>query len=280
MEVFRYLDRLTKPKPGLYPLYVIPSSGAFKGNDFSIGALGDSFYEYMIKLWLFTNKQANGYRRMYEESAEGMISELVKTSKSGFRYMSQISGGRTQTKMEHLVYSLFLLFLAILFPLLSIQTCFSGGMFALGAITNSVTNTQAHMELAGDLTKTCHESYDRTATKIGPEAFEFGTTEFTSQSGSSYYILRPGLYLLCLAISIVTNLFSNSQRLLKVTLFYGEQPRILNTDNGLGKHSKLSRNTADWKMVTVVLRMFTKYLLFTTIPNNHSSLLKHLNICI
>ena len=67
-------------------------------------------------------------------------------------------------------------------------------MFAIGAAYNGVRNVDSHMELAADLTETCHESYDRTATKIGPEAFEFQNSEFGSSSSSSYYILRPGWF--------------------------------------------------------------------------------------
>ena len=106
MEVFTHLDSLPKDMEGLYPLYVNVNSGQFtKKGDISIGALGDSFYEYMVKLWLLTDKQANGYKRMYEESARGMMEHLVLTSKSGYRYMSQMGNGRIQNKMEHLVGS-------------------------------------------------------------------------------------------------------------------------------------------------------------------------------
>jgi len=173
MNVFKHLDSLPKAVEGLYPLYINQGSGTFKGNDYSIGALGDSFYEYMVKLWLFTDKQSDGYRRMYQESARGMMSTLVQTSASGFRYMAQTSRGTIQHKMEHL-------------------TCFSGGMFALGAHEDIDAHKSEHFQLAADLTQTCHEAYDRSPTKIGPETFEFrGNNEFIIPSNSAYYILRP-----------------------------------------------------------------------------------------
>lgn len=55
LQVFKHLDSLRKTD-GLYPLYVNPRTGDFQGQDVSLGALGDSFYEYMLKLWLLTNK--------------------------------------------------------------------------------------------------------------------------------------------------------------------------------------------------------------------------------
>ena len=103
MNVFKHLDSLDK-NDGLYPLYLNRKTGQFSSDEISFGALGDSFYEYMLKLWIFTNKEADGYRRMYEESSTGAINKLVLNSISGYRYLGQIArGGRTSTKMEHLV---------------------------------------------------------------------------------------------------------------------------------------------------------------------------------
>ena len=65
-------------------------------------------------------------------------------------------------------------------------------MFALGAQNTATENTEEHMSVAADLTESCHESYKRTATGIGPETFEFSSTnEFIVPARSRYYILRP-----------------------------------------------------------------------------------------
>ena len=49
-------------------------------------------------------------------------------------------------------------------------------------------------KLAADVTNSCHESYDRSATKLGPESFRFdlgGDREATqSRTNDAYYILR------------------------------------------------------------------------------------------
>lgn len=49
------------------------------------------------------------------------------------------------------------------------------------------------MEVAKEITKTCHESYIRTTTKLGPEAFRFteGVEARSLKSSEKYYILRP-----------------------------------------------------------------------------------------
>ena len=69
-------------------------------------------------------------------------------------------------------------------------TCFAGGMFALGGKELQV---KQQMELGAALTETCHESYIRTPTKLGPESFVF-TDELEAKAettGANYYILRP-----------------------------------------------------------------------------------------
>lgn len=48
-----------------------------------------------------------------------------------------------------------------------------GGMFALGATTQQDKNSKRYMEIGKEITNTCHESYVRTATGLGPDAFRF-----------------------------------------------------------------------------------------------------------
>lgn len=70
---------------------------------------------------------------------------------------------------------------------------FAGGMFALGAKTLENELSDKYMNIAAGLTNTCHESYDRSATKLGPEAFHFieGNEARSLKNGEKYYILRP-----------------------------------------------------------------------------------------
>ncbi len=52
----RALDELLKldTESGLYPTFIhnTKNSLSFANNDISIGAMGDSFYEYLLKIWL------------------------------------------------------------------------------------------------------------------------------------------------------------------------------------------------------------------------------------
>ena len=48
---------------GLAPFYVDPSNGALGGGIVTLGARGDSYYEYMLKQWLLSGKQQQSFLR-------------------------------------------------------------------------------------------------------------------------------------------------------------------------------------------------------------------------
>lgn len=162
--------------PVLYPLVGIPSSMT---QDYTLGGLGDSYYEYELKQWLFTNRTDKILLGMYEDSADGIRRLMVGTNPGPegqpLVYVGKYRNGFLEARMEHLA-------------------CFSGGMFALGAWSrSSIKDTQAELKLGADLTFTCRESYRQSATKLGPEKFQFGPDGHVSADGGggSYYILRP-----------------------------------------------------------------------------------------
>lgn len=73
------------------------------------------------------------------------------------------------------------------------QYCFSGGLFGLASHTLKNAVSEKYMDVAKGITNTCHESYDRTAVKLGPEAFRFSDPIEAKalKSNEKYYILRP-----------------------------------------------------------------------------------------
>lgn len=75
-----------------------------------------------------------------------------------------------------------------------IQACFIAGTFALQSSQELNETTRSHyLKLAEEIAHTCHESYRKTVTGIGPEAFRF-TQDAEAQPtrmSESYYILRP-----------------------------------------------------------------------------------------
>ena len=67
-----------------------------------MGALGDSFYEYLLKEWLRSGKTDMVSKQMFDQAAIDVENELVKTSASGLTYFAEKKYGRLEHKMDHL----------------------------------------------------------------------------------------------------------------------------------------------------------------------------------
>ena len=78
-QVVSKLDRTA----GLYPNYLNPKTGRWGQQHVSMGALGDSFYEYLLKNWLQSGKADEESRVMYVDAMENAIQKLIQTSKGG-----------------------------------------------------------------------------------------------------------------------------------------------------------------------------------------------------
>lgn len=173
MNIRKLLNKIEKPH-GLYPNFLSPVSGNWVQHHVSIGGLGDSFYEYLIKSYLMSDKTDDDAKRMYYNALEAIEVNLVQKSPGGLTYMAEWRGGILDHKMGHLA-------------------CFSGGMIGIGADDGAPEKRQHYLDLAAEITHTCHESYTRSATKLGPEAFRFdsGAEATATRLSDRYYILRP-----------------------------------------------------------------------------------------
>ncbi|XP_051921900.1 mannosyl-oligosaccharide 1,2-alpha-mannosidase IC isoform X2 [Hippocampus zosterae] len=173
MNIRKLLNKIEKPQ-GLYPNFLSPVSGNWVQHHVSIGGLGDSFYEYLLKSYLMSDKTDEDAKNMYYDALEAIESNLVQKSPGGLTYMAEWRGGILDHKMGHLA-------------------CFSGGMIGIGADEGAADKRRHYLDLAAEVTRTCHESYDRSATKLGPEAFRFdgGAEATATRLSDRYYILRP-----------------------------------------------------------------------------------------
>jgi len=100
---------------GLFPVYVSPETGDFNNDKVTFGALGDSFYEYLIKYYILTNRKEKMHLQMYERAINSMQKYLVKqTSNQSLTYIGYREHDRFIPEMDHLV-------------------CFVPGMLFLGA---------------------------------------------------------------------------------------------------------------------------------------------------
>lgn len=168
----RLLQSLEKPK-GLYPTFINPQTGRWASQKFTFGALADSFYEYLIKQWLITNKKEAYLRKMFDDAMMGMAKLLVqKSSPSGLVYIADWTGSVIQHKMDHLA-------------------CFAGAMLAIGA-QDGYKYDEEYMSLALALGDTCYEMYARTKTGLSPEYVQFvAGRDMQTPRGACFNIGRP-----------------------------------------------------------------------------------------
>ncbi|XVF40147.1 hypothetical protein PTKIN_Ptkin01aG0087800 [Pterospermum kingtungense] len=177
MKVLAHLKTLPKVE-GLVPIYISPHSGEFSGENIRLGSRGDSYYEYLLKVWLQQRAIQDGnftyLYDMYEEAMRGVRHLLVQKSiPNELVFVGELpygSKGSFSPKMDHLV-------------------CFLPGTLALGA-TKGITKEKAmkdnllrfedleNLKLAEDLAKTCFEMYSVTSTGLAPEIAYFHTKEY------------------------------------------------------------------------------------------------------
>eukprot|EP00884_Botryococcus_braunii_P011514 jgi/Botrbrau1/20363/Bobra.0006s0028.1 len=169
------------PDAGLLPTYLRMQDGSGSGQ-LTMGALADSYYEYLLKVWLLKGraKSAEMYRSMWEKAMDDMRARLVQTPEgTNLTYVGESYGGGVVTdadrKMEHL-------------------TCFIAGNLALGVQTGAVVGSKAdeYLDLAKALTYTCYQMYVRMPTGLAPEFVVLAKSGLQLDPGFSLYnILRP-----------------------------------------------------------------------------------------
>lgn len=67
-----------------------------------MGALGDSFYEYLLKVWLQSNKEDNEARQMFDDAMQAIFKHMLLKSTGGLSYFAELKFDRAEHKMDHL----------------------------------------------------------------------------------------------------------------------------------------------------------------------------------
>lgn len=154
---------------GLVPIFIFATTGKFHGENIRLGSRGDSYYEYLIKQYLQTNKKEPIYQEMWDEALQGVRKHLITyTEPSQFTIIGERPSGLSNElspKMDHLV-------------------CFMPGTIALAA-TGGLTEKEARglptwtdkneadMQLARELMHTCWGMYKYMATGLAAEITYF-----------------------------------------------------------------------------------------------------------
>ena len=146
-HVFEILNDMSPPN-GLYPYYMRnlhSGTAAFANNHLTFGAMADSFYEYMLKVWIQGGKVEPMYRNMYDKAMQGMHDELLQVSQpSGLTFIADKTGQSLDLKQVGLnvvhvsicVFACLFAHMEGVFVLQDHLVCFMGGLLALGAYTD------------------------------------------------------------------------------------------------------------------------------------------------
>ncbi|XP_026325954.1 endoplasmic reticulum mannosyl-oligosaccharide 1,2-alpha-mannosidase isoform X3 [Hyposmocoma kahamanoa] len=177
-------------KHGLVPIFINPNTGHFLPHaTITIGARGDSYYEYLLKQWLQTGKTINYLLEDYMAAVEGIRQFLAKrSSPNKYLFIGELSAGSEafNPKMDHLV-------------------CFLPGTLALGH-ANGLPDW--HMTMAEELLYTCYLTYAAHPTFLAPEITHFNmpndkessdlydneasaTNDMYTKIADSHSLLRP-----------------------------------------------------------------------------------------
>eukprot|EP01060_Flectonema_neradi_P030909 TRINITY_DN4577_c0_g1_i2.p1 TRINITY_DN4577_c0_g1~~TRINITY_DN4577_c0_g1_i2.p1 ORF type:complete len:750 (+),score=148.98 TRINITY_DN4577_c0_g1_i2:45-2294(+) len=179
------------PRNGLFPTYFKSETSSWSSDHITLGALGDSFYEYLLKQYLLTEKTEKRYRKMYERAIAGIVGKLLKKSQEGDMYLAEWKRDSVYNKMDHLA-------------------CFASGMFALGSVElgdpelSDGISAEDMLTYAESLSDTCYKMYTSQATGISPEIVLFQGGQNMVNSRTNYYLLRPEVLESFMYLHIIT----------------------------------------------------------------------------
>jgi len=164
---------------GLVP-WGLSNAGAprFTNSHITFGAMGDSYYEYLLKLYVQSGKTEPEWKEAWKRAISKAFQRLIFTTKGGLTYIAEEKNGRTDHKMDHLA-------------------CFVGGMLIYGARELKPEEVDGRWEpTAAGITETCYEMYRRQPTHLAPEATRFNPQGGQGQDMSAWnnagqYLLRP-----------------------------------------------------------------------------------------
>lgn len=149
--------------PGMWPTFFNMNEGILTQDDtFTLGALADSLYEYLLKMHALLGGADPRYVEMYLAAAETIKDNLL------YRPMTPNNDDILFTGTLHVDSSVWL------DPEGQHLACFTGGMFALGG---RLFNHQEHIDIGAKLTRGCIWAYKAFPTGIMPEIFSIVTCD-------------------------------------------------------------------------------------------------------
>jgi len=149
-----------------------------QNNHITFGAMGDSYYEYLLKVWLQTDKTEPIWKDTWKKAMDEMQQRLILRTQGGLTYVAEENNNRITHKMDHLA-------------------CFVGGMLVYGARTLPQSEVDKVWEFtAAGITDTCYQMYARQPSHLAPECVALrpeknSPEDMTVWNNAAHYLLRP-----------------------------------------------------------------------------------------
>eukprot|EP00401_Gymnodinium_catenatum_P038727 CAMPEP_0117458532 /NCGR_PEP_ID=MMETSP0784-20121206/983_1 /TAXON_ID=39447 /ORGANISM="" /LENGTH=689 /DNA_ID=CAMNT_0005252061 /DNA_START=40 /DNA_END=2106 /DNA_ORIENTATION=- len=144
----------------------------------TFGAMGDSYYEYLLKMWVQTDKIEPEWKNEWKKAMHAMHDRLILKTNGQLTYVAEENNGRVQSKMDHLA-------------------CFVGGMLIYGARTLPKGEVDPRWETTAEgITETCYQMYHRQPSHLAPECVTLkprggAGRDMEVWNNAGHYLLRP-----------------------------------------------------------------------------------------
>ncbi|KAF8074979.1 glycoside hydrolase family 47 protein [Lyophyllum atratum] len=188
---FRQIGSLPSPFPGMAVQGINPADGQAVGGYVSWGGGSDSYFEYLLKYPRLTNTDDSVFIDTWKTAVDSSIHNLLRKATVG-DHLYTCTYDAEIGKFRHISSHL---------------SCFHGGNWLYGG---KLLGNSTIIDYALQLIDGCWNTYESTATGIGPEAFAYASSdgnytgvdpptdadlEFYAKHGfysyRPYYILRP-----------------------------------------------------------------------------------------
>mmetsp|Transcript_52914 Transcript_52914/g.92941 ORF Transcript_52914/g.92941 Transcript_52914/m.92941 type:complete len:522 (+) Transcript_52914:98-1663(+) len=166
----------------LMPTELSPYSLSFVGQSVSVGSMGDSYFEYLLKRYIQGGCKQHELLSTWKKAMNELRGSLLRKSPQGLTFIASPAvrhGGQlpvaSSDSMEHL-------------------SCFVGGMLALAS--QQVPSEEVEdwwLPTGAEITRTCYEMYQSTPSGLSPETVYFDDEGMHPGTGpgDSGFRLRP-----------------------------------------------------------------------------------------
>ncbi|KAI1319406.1 glycoside hydrolase family 47 protein [Xylariaceae sp. FL0255] len=168
-----YLINVTNPEvgepyPGMLGTNVYVANGTFADGSGGWNGGDDSFYEYLIKMYVYDSSRFGTYKDRWVMAVESTMKYLKShpSTTPEFTYVAAYNGAG----QENLLFES------------SHLACFNGGNIILGGLT---LNRPDFVNFGLALVNGCHETYNSTVTHIGPEAFSWQDSKLSPNASNN-----------------------------------------------------------------------------------------------